>query len=91
MRCVNVSKTGNVYNICLTALSSCLKIREWFYDARHLRKSIGEEKSSKKPSENYKKVYHSAAANQIAVVKKTHNQKQAITVKELAQHLEQGK
>lgn len=44
LRCVNVSKHGQIFHISLTALSSCLKIREWFYDARHLRKCLGGDK-----------------------------------------------
>jgi hypothetical protein len=43
LRCVQVKKTGEKWDISLTSLSSCLIIREWFYDARHLRKSVGKE------------------------------------------------
>ena len=91
LRCVNVKKEGGVLSISLTALSSCLKIREWFYDARHLRKSIGEEKVSFKASEEYKKVYHAAEKNQVAVAKKIYPAKQAISVRELASHMQNGK
>lgn len=50
-------------NISLTHLSSCLKIREWFYDARHTRKNLGAEKIGKKGDNEYKKSYHAPKAN----------------------------
>lgn len=90
LRCVNVSKHGQVFHISLTALSSCLKIREWFYDARHLRKCLGEEKLGKKSDDDYKKNYHAASANQISTIKNCYNLKNQISVKELMKKLEQG-
>ena len=89
LRCVKVTKVGDKYNINLTNLSSCLMIREWFYDARHLRKSLGLEKTSKKAGEPDKN-YHSVKTNFISTIKSSYDIKKSISVKDLTKKLEQS-
>jgi hypothetical protein len=71
----------------LTNLSSCLIIREWFYDARHLRKSVGKEIT--KPSGNSSEVkgYHPFKKDFISSVRNSHEVSKALTVSNLLKKL----
>lgn len=85
LRCVQVKKTGDHWDISLTNLSSCLIIREWFYDARHLRKSVGKEIT--KTSGSDAKGYHPFKKDFISSVKNNLETNKPLTVAALNKKL----
>jgi hypothetical protein len=86
LRCVTVKKSGDHWDISLTNLSSCLIIREWFYDARHLRKSVGKEITSKNTNGDVKG-FHNFKKDFISAVKSTHDVAKPLTVAALNKKL----
>ena len=87
LRCVQVKKHGDHWQIALTNLSSCLIIREWFYDARHLRKSVGKEITKNQKVSAEPQGFHALKKDFICTVKSTHDAKKPLTVSALAQKL----
>lgn len=85
LRCVSVKKVKDVFTISLTNLSSCLIVREWFYDARHLRKSVGKDQA--KPEGGKAKGYHDFKKGFLSSVKSSHDIKKALTVTALNKKL----
>lgn len=87
LRCVQVKKTGDKWDISLTSLSSCLIIREWFYDARHLRKSVGKEVVK---STGDLKGYHSFKKDFISTVRSSQEAAKPIKIELLAKKMASG-
>ena len=85
LRCVQVKKTGDHWDISLTNLSSCLIIREWFYDARHLRKSVGKEITKSNGTDA--KGYHQFKKDFISSVKTIHEVNKPLSVSALNKKL----
>ena len=80
LRCVQVKKSGDHFDISLTNLSSCLIIREWFYDARHLRKSVGKEITKSSGASGDAKGYHPFKKDFISSVRSSHEASKALNV-----------
>lgn len=85
LRCVQVKKSGDHWDISLTNLSSCLIIREWFYDARHLRKSVGKELPKSEAGQT--KGYLPLKKDFISTVKQIHESNKPLTVSALNKKL----
>lgn len=87
LRCVQVKKTGDHWDISLTNLSSCLIIREWFYDARHLRKSVGKEITKSTGAIGDARGYHPFKKEFISSVKVSHDVSKSVNVAALVKKL----
>lgn len=70
----------------MTNLSSCLIIREWFYDARHLRKSVGKE-ITKSNKTGDAKGYHPFKKEFISTVRSSHDLSKSINVATLVKKM----
>ncbi len=70
----------------MTNLSSCLIIREWFYDARHLRKSVGKD-GPKTASVGETKGFHQFKKDFISSVRSSHDVAKPLNVAGLLKKL----